>query len=116
MKGMSTGCSLQTTADILASEASLAAQQQQSQSPEELQAQQPHRRQMDVSTYEFLAPTAEQKALMDRLRAAAHIYSTILEDWLPDGPDKDFCIRSIRTTAMWANVALTRHADGRPRR
>lgn len=39
----------------------------------------------------------------------------ILEAELPDGPDKTFIIRQHRQTAMWANVSITRQADGAPR-
>ena len=37
------------------------------------------------------------------------------ETFLPDGPDKTFALRNHRTTAMWANIAVTREADGSPR-
>jgi hypothetical protein len=40
----------------------------------------------------------------------------VLEVELPDGPDKAHTIRNHRTTAMWANVAVTRLPDGTPRR
>jgi hypothetical protein len=67
---------------------------------------------MDTSTYDYHKPTDEQLATMNRLRAAAKSYGEILEQLLPDGPDKSYCIRRHRTTAMWANVAVTRHPDG----
>ena len=30
-------------------------------------------------------------------------------------PDKTYVLRKLREVAMWANVSLTRHADGAPR-
>lgn len=70
---------------------------------------------MHASTYEYLNPTDEQKDRMARVRTAAKAYSDVLEAELPDGPDKTHVIRSHRSNAMWANVAITRHPDGSPR-
>lgn len=67
------------------------------------------------STYEYLKPTDAQIEAMARVRAAAKEYSEILERELPDGPDKTFVLRAHRSNAMWANVAITRQADGSPR-
>lgn len=70
---------------------------------------------MHPSTYEYLKPTEDQVNRMGRVRAAAKAYSEILEQELPDGPDKTFVIRAHRSNAMWANVAITRLPDGTPR-
>lgn len=70
---------------------------------------------MHPSTYEYLKPTDDQLTAMSALREAARTYQLALEDHLPDGPDKTFVIRNHRTTAMWANVAITRQPDGSPR-
>jgi hypothetical protein len=70
----------------------------------------------DPSVYDYLKPTDEQAENMARVRTAARIFSVVLENELPDGPDKTFVIRNHRTTAMWANVAITRHPDGTPRK
>jgi hypothetical protein len=67
------------------------------------------------SIYEYLKPTQEQIDRMARCRAAAKAYHDVLEAELPNSADKTFIIRSHRTTAMWANVAITRHPDGTPR-
>lgn len=72
-------------------------------------------RTMHPSTYQYLKPTEAQIELMSTLRDAAHLYGTVLEDLLPDGPDKTFIIRAHRSNAMWVNVAITRRADGAPR-
>ena len=69
---------------------------------------------LDPSTFQFLQPTEDQKLQMDILRNAAAIYAAALDE-LPDGPDKERIIHDHRTNAMWANVCLTRHADGSPR-
>lgn len=70
---------------------------------------------MHSMTYAYLEPTEEQVEVTNRLRAAAKMYNDVLEEALPDGPDKTFVLRSLRTTAMWANVAVTRLSDGTPR-
>lgn len=70
---------------------------------------------MHSSTYEYLKPTDEQMAAMAKHREAAKVYGEALEALLPDGPDKTFTIRSHRSNAMWANVAITRQPDGTPR-
>lgn len=67
------------------------------------------------SPFGYLKPTDAQLAAMEKLRAAAAAYCDALVEILPDGPDKTFAIRNHRTTAMWANVALTRQPDGSPR-
>lgn len=67
------------------------------------------------STFGYLNPTEEQKAEMNIVRSAAADYAEVLTQVLPDGPDKTYCLRLLRTVSMWANVALTREADGTPR-
>ncbi len=69
---------------------------------------------MHPSTYEYLKPTDHQLTVMAAHREAAKVYGDALETLLPNGPDKDHCIRSHRSNAMWANVAITREADGTP--
>ena len=84
---------------------------------------------MHASTYEYLKPTDDQISQMARVRAAAKTYNAaaktynaaaktyndVLDEVLPDGPDKTFVIRAHRSNAMWANVAITRQPDGAPR-
>ena len=70
---------------------------------------------MDLSMFEHLKPTNKQKEIMDVLRKEAANYANILNTLLPEGPDKSFIIRQLRTVAMWANVCVTRHSSGAPR-
>lgn len=67
------------------------------------------------TTYDYLAPTEEQMATMNKARAAAKAYGEVLHDLLPEGPDKTYLMRKHREVAMWANICITRHADGSPR-
>jgi hypothetical protein len=71
---------------------------------------------LDSSTFDYLSPTPEQVHHMGLVRSAAAVYAETLEKLLPDGPDKTYTLRKLREVAMWANVALTRQADGTPRR
>ena len=70
---------------------------------------------MHPSTFEYLKPTPEQLVQMEQVRLAARIYADALELMLPDGPDKTYTLRKLREVGMWANVAITRQADGSPR-
>lgn len=70
---------------------------------------------MHDSTFEFLAPSEQQKQHMAALRAAAAAYAQALETTLPAGPDKTYLMRKLREVAMWANVSVTRKEDGSPR-
>jgi len=67
------------------------------------------------STFQYLQPTDEQKAAMQRVRDAAQVYGDLLEAELPAGPDKTYLMRKLREVAMWANIAITRQPDGAPR-
>jgi hypothetical protein len=70
---------------------------------------------MHSSTFQYLKPTEEQGAKMARCREAASVFAAVLDAELPDGPDKTYAIRSLRTVAMWVNVSITRNPDGSPR-
>lgn len=67
------------------------------------------------TTFEYHKPTEAQIEDMKVAREAAKSYAEILDGLLPPGPDKTYVLRKVREIAMWANVALTRHADGTPR-
>jgi hypothetical protein len=69
----------------------------------------------DPTTFDYLQPTVGQMERMNDARAAARAYAACLEALVPDGPDKTYLLRKLREVAMWANIAITRHADGSPR-
>ena len=68
------------------------------------------------SVFEYLKPTEKQMAAMDRLRTATAMYASLIENTVPPGADKTYLLRKLREVSMWCNVAITRHADGSPRR
>jgi hypothetical protein len=68
-----------------------------------------------MTPYDYLKPTDAQLAALTRVREAAAAFADVLEQELPDGPDKTWTIRNHRTTVMWANVSITRRSDGSPR-
>jgi len=70
---------------------------------------------MHASTFGYITPTEAQKEDMLVIRNAAADYAEVLDRMLPDGPDKTYVLRTLRTVAMWANVCITRHSDGAPR-
>lgn len=67
------------------------------------------------TTFEYLKPTEDQVKTMETARIAARTYAEALDRTLPDGPDKTYALRKLREIAMWANVAITREANGAPR-
>lgn len=70
---------------------------------------------LHTSTFEYLKPTDKQLDTMNKVRSAAKTYADVLDQLLPEGADKTFILRTHRSNAMWANVAITREADGTPR-
>ena len=67
------------------------------------------------STFDYLKPTEEHLRTMTMARRATSTYASMLESLLPDGPEKTYVMRKVREIGMWANVAITRFADGTPR-
>jgi len=63
----------------------------------------------------YLKPTNDQLNQMELVRESFRDFAKVLDAELPDGPDKTWIMRELRTVAMWANVTLTRNADGSPR-
>ena len=66
-------------------------------------------------TFLYLKPTDNQITGMDVVRHAFTNIADLLQHVLPDGADKTHVIRLLRTTAMWAHVAITREQDSSPR-
>jgi hypothetical protein len=70
---------------------------------------------LHISTFEYLKPTDKQLNDMGAMREAFAVFVKFVENSLPDGADKTYVIRHLREAAMWANVSITREADGTPR-
>lgn len=66
--------------------------------------------------FDYLKPTEMQIADMAVMRQAARDFHNKILMHVPEGPDKTYMIRKFREVAMWANVAITRHPDGTPRK
>ncbi len=67
------------------------------------------------STFGYLNPHPDEVAVMQRLRDAAKAYADVITASLPESADRTYALRTIRTVAMWCNVAVTRNPDGSPR-
>jgi hypothetical protein len=67
------------------------------------------------STFDYLKPTDGQIEVMDAMREVTAKYARQVEHALNPGQDRTYILRRIRETAMWINVAITRHSDGSPR-
>ncbi len=70
---------------------------------------------MHSTTFEYLKPTDEQIESMARVREVFATCAGTVIFHVPEGPDRTYLIRKLRECAMWANVAITRNADGSPR-
>lgn len=70
---------------------------------------------MHNSTFDYLKPTDSQLAQMNTVREATRDYANFLNAHLRAGPDKTYILRKVREIGMWANVTITREADGTPR-
>lgn len=70
---------------------------------------------LHASTFEYLKPTDDQLETMATSRAMFKEFVEKLDALLPEGPDKTYMLRKLRDCAMWANICITRTADGTPR-
>lgn len=70
---------------------------------------------MHKSTFEYLKPTPQQLEDMQKMRAAAAEYAAMIHLYVPEGADKAYVERLLRTMATWVNIAITRLPDGSPR-
>lgn len=59
--------------------------------------------------------TDEQYETMQDVRDAALIFAEVINEAVPEGPDKTYVIRKLRELVMWANTAIARQPDGAPR-
>lgn len=70
---------------------------------------------MHSTTFEYLKPTDGQMETMQKMRESFARLAHEVDDTIRPGADKDHVLRLIRDAGMWANVAITRDADGTPR-
>lgn len=70
---------------------------------------------LDASTFEYLKPTDEQIQAMSTVRFGFSQLAHQIESYVPEGVDRDYALRLLRTAGMWCNVAITRWEDGEPR-
>ena len=66
---------------------------------------------MHPSTFDHLKPTDEQLTTMAIVSTEAANFAKILNNVIPDGPDKTYLFRKFREVCMWANVAITRNPE-----
>ena len=70
---------------------------------------------MHPAAFEYLKPTDAQAATIENIRAAFKRLAQSVDENVPDGPDKTYIQRTIRTAAMWAATAILRQTNGEPR-
>ncbi|HEX3523893.1 MAG TPA: hypothetical protein VHT52_17630 [Stellaceae bacterium] len=67
------------------------------------------------NTFAYHQPSDEHIRDMAIARAAAKEYASTIDQVMPEGPDKTYALRLLRTVAMWVNVGIDRLPDGSPR-
>lgn len=67
------------------------------------------------TTFGYIRPSTTLSSKMEFCRVAAATYAKVLEQHVPEGPDKTYLLRKLREVSMWANVAISRQPDGTPR-
>lgn len=70
---------------------------------------------LDRTAFDYVKPSNDQTDDMTELRQAFTVLADKIEELLPEGRDKTWIFRQLRTVGMWCNVAITRHDDGAPR-
>ena len=71
---------------------------------------------LSQEAFEYLVSSNERQERVQRVRQACGNLAAILDAELPDGPDKTFVLRELRTCASWSEIAITRNPDGSARR
>lgn len=56
--------------------------------------------------FTYHAPTGDQAVVYEAIRAHGREFAHIINNLVPDGPDKTVAIRTLREAVMWANAAV----------
>jgi hypothetical protein len=70
---------------------------------------------MHEDTFQRLTPNDEQAAAIATMRSAFGLTVAAVLANVPEGPDRTYVIRQLRTCAMWCNMSITHQPDGSPR-
>jgi len=58
------------------------------------------------STWDYLAPNADEIVVMKRLREAAAAHAEVITANLPDSADRTYLLRSLRSLAMLSLIHI----------
>ena len=62
---------------------------------------------MDIeNVFTYHPPTPNQIPKYDEIRKAAKIFAKVIQDQVPEGPDKSVVMRKLREAVMTANAAV----------
>lgn len=61
-----------------------------------------------VLRFKYHAPTEDQIALYEKLRAQGLYLADIINDFCPESREKSLAITKLEETIMWANAAIAR--------
>jgi hypothetical protein len=65
--------------------------------------------------FQPVIPTEDQSARLETMRTAFMGLMKIIDDNVPDGPDRTYIVRQIRGASMWCSYSIMRNPDGSPR-
>ena len=57
--------------------------------------------------FTYHAPSTEDLAAYDKVRKAALVFASVINEWVPDSADKTAAIRKVREATFTANAAIT---------
>lgn len=66
-------------------------------------------------TFEYVTPAGDEEQNLSKLNAATKTFAETLDGLLPDGPDKTYALRTLRTVHSWAAMTIMRDPTGKPR-
>jgi len=66
--------------------------------------------------FSHIDPSAAQAAAIDEVRKAFSVLWERVDFLMPEGADKTFVRRTLRTASMWVNAAIMHHEDGSERK
>lgn len=59
-----------------------------------------------VEMFLYHPPTEEKRRAYAEINSAAAGFMTAVQEWVPEGADRDKAVTSLRVARMWANSAI----------
>lgn len=59
--------------------------------------------------FRYHPPKGDQAVRYGRIRGDALLFAEVIDDTVPDSPEKDIAMRKLEESVMWANAAIARN-------